>query len=246
MKKIQILVLEDNNDDVEALLAVLPTNTFEVAGVAHTLNDGLNLYNSLSIDIVIIDIFLHAKPVGITFANQISSSNHPKPFIFLTSSIDKDIFKKAKLTAPYNYLIKPFNTPELLFAIELALEQFAKNEGAFNNKEPVFITDSFFVKDGHSLVKLSPDDIQYIKVDGPYCHMITDKGTYILQVSLSKCIEELPDHQFLKTHRNYLVNTKKIKTIYPKDNLILLTDNEKIILSRRYKETFLKHYKVFK
>ncbi|MDO5970520.1 response regulator transcription factor [Flavivirga aquimarina] len=246
MKKIQILVLEDNKDDIEALMVALPTKTFEIAGVAKTLKDAIILYKTLNIDIVIIDIFLQGEPIGITFASRIGTSYSPKPFIFLTSSIDKSIFEKAKLTAPYNYLIKPFNTPELLFSIELALEQFAKKEGAFDNKEPVFITDSFFVKDGQSLVKLSPDDIQYIQVDGPYCNMVTDKGKYILQISLSKFMKELPTNQFLKTHRNYMVNTKKIKAIYPYDNLILLTGEKKIILSRRYKEAFLKNYKIFR
>lgn len=246
MKKIKILLLEDLMDDVKQLTDILPPNNFEIAGIASNLKEGIALYETLDFDIVIIDIFLQGQPKGIDFARSIQNSDIKKPFIFLTSSIDKDVFIQAKTTDPSNYLIKPFNTPELLFAIELAIEKFLHVEGAFASQKPVFYNDSFFVKDGQSLVKVIPDDIKYITVDGPYCNMVAEKGTYILQISLSKFIEELPEGQFLRTHRNFIVNSKMIEKIYPNDNLIVIKSKEKVLLSRRYKEAFFKNYRVFK
>ncbi len=245
MKKTQILLFEDNKEDLELLISILP-DTFKIVGIANNIKKGLRLYKNLDIDIIIIDIFLRGEPLGIEFAHQVRILGDPKPFIFLTNSINKDVFKKAKITNPCNYLIKPLNPSELLFAIELALEQFVQQKGDFDTNEPIFFENSIFVKKGQSLIKNNLDDIQYVEVEGCYCNIITDNDKYILQISLSKLMNELPFGRFLKTHRKCVVNTSKIKTIFPKDNLIMLTGGEKIVLSRRYKETLLKSCKIFR
>ena len=46
------------------------------------------------------------------------------PIIFATSYSDEDTLKRAKETAPYGYIIKPFQKKELLVAIEIALERY--------------------------------------------------------------------------------------------------------------------------
>lgn len=246
MRKIKVLLIEDDNDAITQFTNALPLDSFEIVGIARTLDEGVLLYKKKLADIVIIDIFLQGQPDGISLAKQIHSSSTPIPFIFLTSSMDKHIFEQAKMTFPYNYLIKPFNTPELLFAIELAIEKFVHTEEGFAQKEAVFYNDAFFIKHKKALVKITIDDIQYITVEGPYCSMVTKKGSYILQISLSKLMNDLPNDQFIQTHRNYTVNTKMIDTVFPNDNLIVLKNGEKVLLSRRLKEDFLIRYKIYK
>ncbi len=245
MKKTQILLFEDNTEDLELLTSILP-DTFEIVGIANNLKKGLRLYKNLDIDIIIIDIFFQGEPLGIEFAHQVRILGNPKPVIFLANSINKDIFKKAKITNPCNYLIKPLHPSELLFAIELALEQCIQQKDYFDTHEPIFFENSIFVKRGQSLIKNNIDDIQYVEVEGYYCNIITDNDRYILQISLSKLMNELPYGRFLKTHRNCVVNTSKIKTIFPKDNLVMLTGGKKVVLSRRYKEALLKSCKIFR
>jgi FixJ family two-component response regulator len=57
------------------------------------------------------------------------SPNASKPFVFLTSSNDRQIF--AKLTRPFSFLMKPFNELEILYAIEMAVEKFHNQNDAF-------------------------------------------------------------------------------------------------------------------
>ena len=246
MKKIKILLLEDDPDAIAHFRTVLPEDQFEVAGVATTTDEALSLYRSLNVDIVILDIFIQGEPEGITVAHKINASARPTPFIFLTSSMDKTIFEQAKLTFPYSYLIKPFNILEFTFAVELAIEKFANKEDAFSRKRPIFYNDSFFVKHRSTLVKISLDEIEYITVEGPYCSMVTEKGNFVLQISLNKLMEELPAQQFIKTHRNYTVNAKKIDKVYPSDHLILLKSGKQVLLSRRLKDDFLNAYRIYK
>lgn len=243
---IKVLLFEDSLDDVEQIKSSFTATNFEIVGVANELSQGLEMFSTLDFDIVIIDIFLNNKPEGIQLANEINNSPIKKPFIFLTSSIEKNIFDSAKSTQPFNYLIKPFNKMELLFSIELAIEKFAAESGAFIEKKPVFCNNCFFVKKGESLIKITLDEINFVVVEGQYCKMITDKGEFLIQVSLNQFSEELPDGHFLRTHRNYLVNLNKIEEVYPNDNLILLKNKDKVLISRRLKSELVGKYKIFK
>jgi len=246
MKKIKILVFEDNKMDIAILEDSLVNENFEITGITCNLDDAIRLYQTLDFDIVIIDIFINNQPLGIRFAEIINASPISKPFVFLTSSIDKSIFNMAKTVDPYNYLIKPFNRSELLFAIELSLENFLQKESAFINQQPVFYNEAFFVKEGTSLVKIGLDEIKFITIDGSYCCIITQKGDFIIQTSLSRIMHELPKNMFLRSHRNFIVNIKKIEKIYLNDNLILMSSGEKILLSRRNKEDLFKKYKLLR
>jgi DNA-binding LytR/AlgR family response regulator len=77
-------------------------------------------------------------------------------------------------------------------------------------------------------------------VSQKYCSLICDDGNYLIKFSLSKIKEVLANPDFKQTHRNYLVNIKKIKELYVEDNLIILEANHKVPFSTRYKATFLR------
>ena len=243
---INVLLFEDNKNDVAQLKASLPKNEFEIVGISSNLKDGVQQINQLDYDIAIIDIFMGDKPEGIEFANEINNSTKQKPFIFLTSSIEQHIFKNAKNTQPFNYLIKPFNKFELLFSIELAIEKFSEQQGAFAEKKTVFCNDCFFVKKNNSLIKITFDRIFYVTVDGQYCKMITESGNFILQISLTQILKDLPPEKFIKTHRNYVINLNMVDSIYPNDNLLILKNKDKVLLSRRLQSDFFSKYRIFK
>ena len=133
MDKINVLIIEDTLAQSDTLVHALEENNYAVVGVATTLTEALSLfYSSQKVDLVIIDIFLHGVPDGIAFAETINAvPNASKPFVFLTSSTDRQIFERAKLTQPFSYLLKPFNELELLYAIEMAVEKFYAQQDVF-------------------------------------------------------------------------------------------------------------------
>jgi len=99
MDNISVLIIEDTPAQSDRLVNTLEENNFTVVGVAPSLTEALSLfYGSDKIDIVIIDIFLNGVPDGIAFAETINAvPNASKPFVFLTSSTDRQIFQRAKL-----------------------------------------------------------------------------------------------------------------------------------------------------
>lgn len=239
MDKINILIVEDLPEQSDALCKVLLENNYNVVGVARTFKEALELFYSQTIDIAILDVFLDGKPDGIAFAETISIvPNAAKPFVFLTSSQDRQIFERAKLTKPFSFLMKPFNPLEILYAIEMAVEKFYAQSQVFQSEEQdtVVSHDYLFIKKKNALKKVALKDILYIEVEERYCNIITEKEKFVILISLTKISGLLNPTAFIKTHRNYLVNVNKIEEIILADNLIIVQGGHKVNLSDTYKD----------
>lgn len=243
MDKVNVLIIEDTPTESNRLVKVLEANNYNIVGVATSFKEGLDFFYNHAIDIVVIDIFLNGNPDGISFAETVNASpNASKPFVFLTSSTDRKIFERAKLTQPFSYLMKPFNELEILYALEMAVEKFyAQPDVFFGDEEDTIISkDHLFIKKGKSLKKVLIADIIYIEVEEKYCNIITENNKFVVLISLTKILKFLDDTVFSRTHRNYIVNTEKIVEIVPVDNLIILVGNHKAILSETYKDILKK------
>ena len=238
MDNINILIIEDSPEESDRLIQVLKNHNYNISGIARSFKEAIALFYQVNVDLVIIDIFLNGVPDGISFAETISTvSEASKPFVFLTSSTDRKIFERAKLTQPFSFLMKPFNELEVLYAIEMAVEKFYKQEDIFITEEEntVISQDYLFIKKGKSLKKVAISDIIYIEVEEKYCNIITSKEKFVILISLKKMLQWLDNTTFCRSHRNFIVNMEKIIEIVPADNLIILQENHTVTLSERYK-----------
>lgn len=239
MNKINILIIEDLKKESDPLVALLSGNGFNVVGVAQNYKDALKTFYELPIDLVIIDVFLNGVPDGITFAETISTvPGALKPFIFLTSSKDRKIFDRAKLTSPFSFLLKPFNELEVLYAIEMALEKFYDQGMALTGetKNAVISDDHLFIKKNKSLKKIFVADILYVEVEQRYCNIYTESERFVVLISLVKIAALFEKHAFIRTHRNYLVNSKMIEEIILNEDSIILKGKHSVPLSDKYKK----------
>jgi len=248
MDNINVLIIEDTVAESDALVKVLTENNYNIVGVAQTYQEALTMFYQNTIDIVVIDVFLDGKPDGITFAETINIvPNGVKPFVFLTSSKDRQIFERAKLTKPFSFLMKPFNELEILYALEMAVEKFYEQTNIFHSEDQntVISNDTLFIKKNKSLKKVKIEDIVYIEVEDRYCNIITDVEKFVILISLTKIIQLLDAGKFCQTHRNYIVNLSKIQEIIVNDNLVILKGNHKVTLSDKYKD-FVKNFRILR
>ncbi|MBJ6369273.1 LytR/AlgR family response regulator transcription factor [Snuella sedimenti] len=246
MDNLNVLIVEDSSADSDALVKVLFSNGYNVVGVATSYKEALDLFYKNKVDVVVVDVFLNGNPDGIHFAETINAAPYvSKPFVFLTSSNDRQIFEKAKLTRPFSFLLKPFNELEILYAIEMAVEKFNSQTNVFFSQEQntVVTNEYLFVKKGKALKKVLISNIVYIEVEERYCNVVTEKEKFVILISLTKILNLLDASKFYRTHRNYIVNIEKVVEIIPADNLIMLSGNHKAILSNKYKD-FIKKLRV--
>lgn len=239
MQSVNVLIIEDHPEESTPLKAALEANNYSVVGVATNFKDALDLYYNSTVDIAIVDIFLNGNPEGIAFAETINATpKASKPFVFLTSSTDRGLFERAKLTQPFSYLMKPFNELEILYALETAVEKFYKQPDVFlgDAEDTIISEDHLFIKKGKALKKVLVSSIIYIEVEEKYCNIITEDEKFVILISLTKILKLLDTSKFCRTHRNFIVNIEKVQQIVPSDNLILLSGNHKATLSDTYKD----------
>lgn len=242
MEAIKVLIIEDNAAERDSLCAVLTANNYTISGVAPTFKEALNLYHSAQYDVVIIDVFLDGQPEGIAFAETISRPPYEaKPFVFLTSSKDRQIFERAKLTKPFGFLLKPFNELEVLYAIEMAIEKFYSEPMALTGQDQSMLAldDFLFLKKNKSLVKVQVADISHVEVEERYCTLYTSGERFVVQLSLAKIQVLLEPFHFLRVHRNYLINSTHILRIDLEDDLVVLSNEQIIPVSEQYRKDVL-------
>ena len=248
MDKINILIIEDTEAEAKLLSALLIANNYNIIAVANNFRSALEIFLNSKVDVVIVDIFINGVPDGIVFAETITViPNALKPFVFLSSSKDRQIFERAKLTRPFSYLMKPFNELEILYAIEIAFEKFYNQVNVFSNEaqNTVVSEEYFFIKKSNSIKKLLISSVLYIEVEGRYCKIVTETETYLILMSLLKLSDLLDAKVFFKISRSTIVNSLKIIEIVLNDNLIILEGNHKVMLNDSYKE-FIKKLTILK
>lgn len=120
MNPARILVIED-----EALIAMELKDHLERAGYAvdgpvALGEEALSLAATLTPDLVLMDIHLAGRLTGIETAGRLREI-HDLPVVYLTAYSDPALLSQAAETAPYGYLLKPFNTRELHTTVTMAL-----------------------------------------------------------------------------------------------------------------------------
>ena len=158
MEHINILIVEDALSEAKELRETLERNNFNVIANVDNYRDAMNILINKPVDLAILDIYLGNNPDGLNIAEAIDlMPDKQKPFMFLTSSNDRKIFERAKLTKPFSYTIKPFNELELIYAIEQAIERFYEQPNALSTEDSnaVVSNEYLFIKKGKSLKKVN-------------------------------------------------------------------------------------------
>jgi PAS domain S-box-containing protein len=117
---VRILVVEDDNIVALELRERLQGLGYTVAGVASYGEEAVEKAESLQPDLVLMDIRLRGAMDGTEAAEQIRTRLE-LPVLYLTAYADEDTLRRAKVTGPYGYIIKPFDETALRTAIEVAL-----------------------------------------------------------------------------------------------------------------------------
>ena len=104
------------------------------------------------------------------------------------------------------------------------------SEPAKGTKSPV---DRITVRSGQNIKIIPVDDIIFIKADGDYISIKTDKGYWLKEQTMKYTEDILPADRFLRIHRSYIINVNHISRIerYGEKQLVVLHNNEKIKIS---------------
>jgi len=119
-KKLKILVVEDERVVAEDIQRVLEQFGYEVPALAACGEDAIKYADQFLPDLILMDIVIRGQMTGIEAAGKISAK-HNIPIIYLTAYADTKTIENAKVTAPFGYILKPFNNNEIQTTIEMAI-----------------------------------------------------------------------------------------------------------------------------
>jgi diguanylate cyclase (GGDEF)-like protein/PAS domain S-box-containing protein len=120
MAKGRILVVEDEVIIARDIQRTLVRIGYEVPALAVSGEDALTQVASLRPDLVLMDIQLSGELDGIATADRIRTRD-ALPVVFLTAHSDEATLRRAHITEPYGYVLKPFEERELEIAVDIAL-----------------------------------------------------------------------------------------------------------------------------
>jgi two-component system cell cycle sensor histidine kinase/response regulator CckA len=116
----RILIVEDDRIVVMEIRDTLESLGYGVAGVASSGLSAIEQAAEVGPDLVLMDVRLRGSMDGVEAASEIRR-RFDIPVIYLTAYADDDTLRRAKVTEPYGYIIKPFEERELHTVIEMAL-----------------------------------------------------------------------------------------------------------------------------
>ena len=175
----------------------------------------MKFLNETKVDLIFLDIHMPDFN-GLDF---IRSLKEP-PRIILTTSDPKFAIEAFEYDFIVDYLLKPITSSRFQKAI-VKVENFeiASNQTIVKSSKQD-IENDFYVNIDRRLIKIDLPSIYLVEAKGDYIKIKTEDKDYTVHSTLKKIEEKLPDSLFLKVHRSYIINIKKIIDI--EDNSVLI------------------------
>jgi DNA-binding LytR/AlgR family response regulator len=115
-----------------------------------------------------------------------------------------------------DYLKKPFTYVRFQEAVGKVNESMADKIEAPKNED-------IFIKSNGKFIRLNYEDILYIESIGDYVKYCTFDKKYVTHSTLKAVEEKMNKGHFMKVHRSYIVNLRKINNI--EDNTLYIGDS---------------------
>ncbi|PQJ81743.1 LytR/AlgR family response regulator transcription factor [Polaribacter glomeratus] len=183
------------------------------------------------VDLLFLDIQM-PDLTGIEFSKMLPKETR----VIFTTAFDQYALEGFKVEA-LDYLLKPFDYAEFLAAANKANTWFELVKG---QKQPIVNEEKefLFVKSEYKQLRIKLADVLYFEGLKDYIKIwLKDNPKAILTLmSLKKLEEELPETQFMRVHRSFIVSLKNIDVI---ERSQIIINKQRITVSEQYKPRFL-------
>ena len=237
--KINCLVIDDEPLAREGLASYVDDLDFlHLVGTCESPLEADTLLDEQNVDLIFLDVQM-PKLNGIDFLKTL---RHP-PLVILTTAYPQYALEGYQLDV-LDYLLKPITFDRFYQAANKAKAQWQLQQQA---RQTTPITDStampeasdddhFFIKVEHKYERIAVRDVLYVEAMQNYVLIYTEQDKYMTLVTLKSVAERLPDHQFIRTHKSYLVAKDKITSV--EGNQIFI-DKRVVPISRHYREAVM-------
>ena len=230
--KISCVIVDDEPMALNLVESYVEKTPFlEIKQKCSSAIEALEYIKEHPVDLLFLDIQM-PDLTGIEFSKML-----PKDMrVIFTTAFDHYALEGFKVEA-LDYLLKPFDYAEFLAAANKAATWFELVKG---KKQPVVseAKEFLFVKSEYKQLRIKLSDVLYFEGLKDYIKIwLKDNPKPILTLmSLKSLQEELPETQFLRVHRSFIVSLKNIEVI---ERSQIIINNQRITVSEQYKPAFL-------
>lgn len=187
--------------------------------------EALEFLNKHSIDLIFLDINM-PKLSGLEFLKTLS--NPPK--IIITTAYKEFALEGYELNID-DYLLKPFSFSRFIKSVSKVSEALSNKSTVIQNKETSEDT-KIFIKEDKKYFQIKLKDILFIEAYGNYVKINMIDRMIVSHQTLTSFTHNLPENQFTRVHKSFIVSIDKIELI--EGNRIHIK-NQKIPIGKMYK-----------
>jgi two-component system response regulator LytT len=210
-------IIIDDEEMARAIITQIIARSPELKLVEEFSNamQAIKFLNHTEVDLIFLDIHMP----DFTGFDFIQSLKNPPKVILVTS--DKNFAIEAfEYECIVDYLVKPINEDRFQKAIQKANSSKIASKAIEPKPSAEDNANEFYINIDRRLIKIEMASVNIVEAKGDYIHIKTESKNYVVHSTLKKIEDKLPKDLFLKVHRSFIINTKKIIDI--EDNSVLI------------------------
>ena len=199
---IKSIIIEDEplaEDKLKDCIAKMPL--LELSGSFDNATDAICYLQENNVDLIFLDIEMK----GLNGIEFMESLQH-RPEIIITSAYDQYALKCYEFSVS-DYLLKPYSFGRFVQAVEKVSSSLKNQQQNLEHKEYLF------VKTEYRIEKVNYNDILYIEGMKDYSRIITPQQKIMTLVNLKGLLQTLPEKEFIRTHKSFIIAIDKIESI---------------------------------
>lgn len=221
---IKAIALDDEPLALEILQSLCDTIEYVELKKTFTKSDEAFKYlKKYPVDLLFLDINMPSIS-GLDFYKKLPH----KTMVIFTTAYSEFAVEGFTLSAT-DYLLKPISLSRFQQAVEKAYSQWKLQN---QNIEQQYL----FIRADYSLIKILFSDILYIEGLDDYLKIhIQNQKTVVARMTLKAILQKLPETEFIRVHRSFIIPVSKVSKIR---NKIIFIDQTEIPISASYEEAF--------
>lgn len=203
---IRCLIVDDEppaREIIRRYIAQVPT--LELAGECGNAVQAFNILQKEQVDLLFLDIRM-PQLSGIDFLKTLTRA----PKVIFTTAYAEYALEGYDLDI-VDYLMKPIPFDRFLKAVNKAYHFSSLRDNPVSQVDKK--SESFvYFRAERKMIKVMLHDILYIESMKDYVKVFTTSGTIITKQSISSVEAMLPESDFIRSHRSYIVSTRHIRS----------------------------------
>ncbi|MEM7299274.1 MAG: LytTR family transcriptional regulator DNA-binding domain-containing protein [Bacteroidota bacterium] len=237
MNKVRTLIIDDEHLARQIIRRFLEEyEEIEVVGECNNGFDGYKQINELKPDLVFLDVMM-PKLTGFEMLELVDNP----PVIIFSTAYDEYAIKAFEQNA-VDYLLKPYAKDRFGDALSKAKQKLANQspiqpsiENMIEDHQQKEALNRVAVRTGTKINIVAVEQIKYLEAQDDYVKIYTDGGNFLKQQTMKYYEGHLPQDDFVRIHRSYIVRVKEIARVelMGKDtHVVLLHDGNQLSVSR--------------